>query len=361
VILVAIYLTSVVAPFNQFKVPPILPVLMEEFQINLTQAGALMSVLAVVGLVMALPAGIILQRLGPKITALVAMGSLAAGSALGALSGNYSTLLASRVIEGVGIGLISVAAPATIAMWFPPARQGTPMGIWATWVPVGTVVVYNLAPLLANSLGWQAVWWIGVAFAMVMAFFSGLLLRLPPGDQEGSPDRPEGQDLRKALANRDIWLLAFEFACFNLVLIGLGTYYPTFLNEVRGYPLGQAAFIASLSSLVVLVSAPLAGLFSDRAGSRRLFFSLPFLAIAVLFLFPFHAVGWQIPAMMVVMGVITGAIPTATFAAAPEIMRRPQWAGLGLAAVLVGQNLGLLAGPVIFSQLINGLGWAMAV
>jgi MFS family permease len=337
-----------------------MPVMMEAFQIDLAQAGLLMSSLALVGLVLALPAGIILQRLGPKVTVLIALGSMAAGSTLGALAGSFGVLMISRVIEGAGMGLIGVAAPATIAMWFPPDRQGAPMGIWATWVPVGTVVMYILAPRLASSAGWQSVWWVGVAFALVMMFFSGLLLRRPPVEGPADPTGPAALDLRKALANRDIWLLALEFACFNLALVALGTFYPTFLNQVRGYSLGQAAFLSSLGTMVVLVSAPLAGWLSDRIGSRRLVFSIPFLAAAVLFAFPFHVTGWQIAALQITMGMLVGAIPTATFAAAPEIMRKPQWAGLGLAVVLVGQYLGQLVGPVMFGQIANSLGWAVA-
>jgi MFS family permease len=220
--------------------------------------------------------------------------------------------------------------------------------------------MYILAPQLAGSLGWQSVWWAGVVFAVVMVLFSGLLLRRRPVEGPVDPAGPAALDLRKALANWNIWLLALEFACFNLALVALGTYYPTFLNEVRGYPLGQAAFLSSLGTMVVLVSAPLAGWLSDRIGSRRLVFSIPFLAAAVLFALPFHVTGWQIPAFQITLGILTGAIPTATFAAAPEIMRKPQWAGLGLAVVLVGQYLGQLVGPVLFSQIANNLGWAMA-
>ena len=95
VILAVVYLASVVAPFNQFKVPPIMPVLMDEFKINLAQAGALMSLIAVTGLLLALPAGISLQRSGPKITVVAALGSMALGAVLGALSGSIAVLLTS--------------------------------------------------------------------------------------------------------------------------------------------------------------------------------------------------------------------------------------------------------------------------
>ena len=360
VILAVVYLASVAGAFNQFKIPPIMPVLMETFQIDLTQAGLLMSSVAMIGLVLALPAGIILQRFGSKITTLLALALMAAGSVMGLVSGNYVLLLISRVFEGAGIGLIGVAAPATITLWFPPEKQGTPMGIWATWVPVGSVMAYNMSPVLAPALGWQAVWWIGAGFAVLMMLISAWLIRQPPVAKTAVAHVQEFPSLREALANRNLWLLAAAFACFNLALVSIGTYYPTFLNQVRGYPLAQAAFISSIITILVLFSAPVAGWISDRIGSRRLVFSLPFLAVAVSLIFPFQVTGWQIIALMAVQGLIVGAIPTAIFAAVSEVMRKPEWAGLGLAVILIGQNFGQLFGPILFGEIVQRSGWLTA-
>ena len=74
-----------------------MPVLMQTFQIDLTQAGLLMSIIAIIGLMLALPTGIILQRLGPKVTLLIALGLTAIGAGIGALSENFTGLLTSRV------------------------------------------------------------------------------------------------------------------------------------------------------------------------------------------------------------------------------------------------------------------------
>lgn len=367
VILAVVYFASVVAPLNQFLVPPIMPLLMEEFAINLAQAGFLMSYVAIIGLVIALPAGIFLQRWGSRTTGLIALGCIAAGAAMGALVESFVLLLASRIIVGAGIGLISVVAPATISMWFPPEKQGGPLGIWATWVPVGSVLMYVIAPPLASAFGWQSVWWLGAGFALLMMVFYAALVRQPPGPVETAAPDPAQADtpgaisgLRKSLANRDIWLLAAEFACFSLALVSIGTYYPTFLNEVRGLPLEQAAVVASIGTAVVLISAPLGGWLSDRIGSRRLVFSLPYLGLAVLMLFPFTATGGWIVVIMLIQGFLAGGIATATFAAAPEVMRRPQLAGLGLAVVLIGQNIGQVVGPIIFGQAVSSLGWPAA-
>ena len=360
VILAVVYLASVAAAFDQFKIPPIMPVLMDTFHIDLTQAGLLMSSIAMIGLVLALPAGIILQRYGSKLITLSALALMAAGSVMGVLSGNYVLLLISRLLEGAGIGLIGVAAPATITMWFPPEKQGTPMGIWATWVPVGSVIAYNLSPRLAPVLGWEAVWWVGAGFAVFMMLLSAWLLRQPPAVKTAVAPAQETPNLREVLSNRNLWLLASAFACFNLTLVSIGTYYPTFLNQVRGYPLAQAAFISSIITFVVLFSAPLAGWISDRIGSRRLVFSLPFLAVTVSLLFPFQVTGWQIIALMVVQGLIVGAIPSAIFAAVSEVMRKPEWAGLGLAVILMGQNFGQLFGPILFGEIVQRSGWLTA-
>lgn len=363
VILVAVYLASVAAPLNQAKAPPILPVLMGAFQLNLGQAGMLISVFAITGILLALPAGLILQRLGSKTTGLVALSCLASGSVLGALSTQVGVLLFSRVIEGVGMGLIGVVAPAAIAAWFPPEKQGAPMGIWATWVPVGTITMYLLAPRLATGMGWQIVWWSAAVFTLAAMLVYGLLVREPAAASTEPGAKGAGReiiDLRKALANRNIWLLGLCFVFFNLVFISVGTYYPTFLSEVRGYSLADAASIASVSTLLVLFSAPFAGWLSDRLNSRRLVFTLPMVGVAILMLLPFRVTGWQIYALMASIGLLAGAVPTAIFSAAPEVMKDARLAGVGLSVIMLGQNLGIFIGPMLFGALVKSQGWAAA-
>ena len=58
---------------------------------------------------------------------------------------------------------------------------------------------------------------------------------------------------------------------------------------------------------------------------------------------------------------MVGAVPTATFAAAPEVMKISQLAGLSLAVIMVGQNLGMFVAPVLFGKSIESIGWVTAV
>ena len=140
---------------------------------------------------------------------------------------------------------------------------------------------------------------------------------------------------------------------------GISTF-PTLLAAERDYSLAQAGLIASLSTIAALGSAPLAGWLSDRIGSRRLFVAIPFLVVAGMMALPFHLTGWSLYALMVLLRLISAAIPIATFAAAPEVMGNPRLAGIGLAVVALGMNLGIVIGPIFFGMLVEIMGWAMA-
>ena len=250
VILLVVFLASVAAPLNQFKVPPVMPVLIQTFNLDLASAGMMMSIFSITGLLLALPAGFILQRFGPKAAGLVAVGFLVVGAAMGALSGSAGLLLASRLVEGGGMGLIAVVGPAAIAMWFPAERRGMPMGLWATWVPLGSVIMYVVAPALTTAYSWQSVWWLGAAFALLAFVLYGVFYRQPgvQGTGTAADQAEKPPDLRKAMANRSIWLLSLEFMCFNAASLAIGTFYPTYLNTVRSYALNSASFAASLAA-----------------------------------------------------------------------------------------------------------------
>src|SRR5512134_3905855 len=123
--MLAVYLAGVAVALNLSKVPPVMQVLIEQLNVDTTTGGWLMSAFAVAGLILGLPAAVMLGRWGPKISGMIALGCTILGSTLGALATGPAGLLAGRAVEGVGMGLITVVAPAVISMWFPPEQRGT--------------------------------------------------------------------------------------------------------------------------------------------------------------------------------------------------------------------------------------------
>ena len=362
-ILAVLCVVSVASSLNQFKVPPVLPVLIRDFNLSLGNSGMLMSAFSVTGLLLALPAGFILQRLGPRFTGLIAVGAVSFGSVLGTFSTSVPVMLTSRFIEGAGLGLITVVAPATIALWFPEARRGTPLGIWTTCMPFGGILTLNLAPRLASLGGWQLVWKVGALFSLAALILFWLLFRMPRDTGDKQPGRREDSMLSgygRAMLNRSLWLIALQFICFNAVCLALGTYFPTFLNTVRGHPLSTAAFISSLSTIMALFSQPFGGWLSDRLGVRRRLVVASSLLLAPISVALFLATGWLVPALMATFGLVAGITVPAIFAAVPEVMGSPRLAGPGMAVLALGQNLGMFIGPILFGMLADSAGWTGA-
>ena len=142
------------------------------------------------GFVLAIPAGYILKKFGIKVTGLIAVGSVTIGSVLGALAAvpsGIAMLYAGRFIEGMGMGLIMVAAPVAISIWFPPNNRALPTGLWASCVGVGNVVTLIFAPMIMVSGGgapdWHRVWWACAAYSAASFIIFALLFRMPKKEE----------------------------------------------------------------------------------------------------------------------------------------------------------------------------------
>jgi len=337
-------------------------VLMDAFRVDIAQASSLMSVFAVTGLVLALPAGLVLSRFGPLATGVVASAAVILGSVLAASASSFDVLLAGRAVQGIGMGLVGVTAPAVVAAAFPPERRGTPMGIWAMWVPVGSLLMYLVGPTLAVSAGWPAVWWLTAGLAVVglvawVAVLGAAGLRGAPG---GGSTGQAIADLRTGLAGRDIWLLVVVFALFATANGAANTFISVFLTKERGFDVAGAAAISSLAMAGMAVGSLASGVLGDRLGSRRRVYTAALLLSAPMVVLPYVIVGPALALTLFAFGVVVGAIPSAIFSSVPDAVPHPRLAGAGMAGIMLGQNAGFVVGPIAFAALLPALGWPVA-
>ena len=92
------------------KVPPALPLLRADLGLTLIESGWIQTLLYTIGAAAGVFFGVLAERTGVKRAALAGLGLMVAGGLLGALAGGHPTLLAVRVLEGVGFLLFVVAA-----------------------------------------------------------------------------------------------------------------------------------------------------------------------------------------------------------------------------------------------------------
>ena len=295
-------LAGVAATVNQFKVPPALPTLLPALGLDMASGGWLMSVFSVSAVVLSIPAALLLHRVGLKKAVIAALACVAGGSALGAVAGDATMLLASRLIEGIGMSVIAVASPALISLWFEPRERGLPMGIWAAWVPAGSVLMLNAAPTLEGAFGWRGIWWAGTMFALLVLAIFALLARLPRDGQEHEvpPQQVAPLALAGSLRNPAGWLLALTFGVFAFSQLGYTTWAPSFLSEALPLSAATASFYTSLIFLSGIVANLTAGLAINHIPHRPalLVFAMAVTAVLLWWSFRLGAVGLVVPYML---------------------------------------------------------------
>lgn len=375
VVLFALYMATLAAPLNLFKLPPVMTTIQKAFGMSMSDAGDLMSIFSIMGFVLAIPAGYILKRFGIKLTGLFAVGSVTIGSALGAIAETSRMLFVGRFIEGVGMGLIMVAAPLAISLWFPAEKRALPTGLWASSVGIGNIVTLILAPTMAVSYGWRSVWWAGAGFSALAFVLFAVLFRMPRKEEMYETPAPatagskpeESPSLLKGMANSSFWMISIAFGCYNLVVMALCSFLPAFLEVVRGYSLTfergvlmNASFVTAFIMLASIFSGPGGGHISDRIGKRKAIVLISYVLMTLTFVLPFTVTGWMIPAYMLIFGIVGGPIAPVLLASVPEVATKPQLIGIGMSVAALGQNIGMYIGPTLFSRIQEAQGWATA-
>ncbi len=366
--LAVIYFASFMAPITQFKVPPLASWLIPEYGIDAVTFGYLMSGLSIIGVILAFPAAFICRRFGLKKTMIISVAALALGSLISALANSVAFLMIARMVEGIGIGLIGVAAPSCVSVWFPDKTRGLALGIWATWMPVGITVMFNIAPSMAMSFGWHSVLWICFALCAIALVVFALAYRVPSKEKEDAlAVTGSMSEAFKLLKNNSIWILGITFFVFNFLQIGvINSFYNTFLETERGMDPAIAASLTSVTTILSIFTVSGAGVISDRTktGHRRYWLMACYALFIVAFLLAWNtgegadATMWGFILVCAIAGGLGGGI---TRPMAPIIMGdSPAGAVMGMGVLQFFQNLGAAVGAPLFGLGIETLGWSTA-
>ena len=168
-IMLIVFLAGIAMAWAQNKVVPVIDIVQVQLNVGMSVAGWISSIFCVMGIVLALPAAGMMRKMGVKASGILALGATIVGTLIGIFAPNEVILLISRVIEGFGLGLISVIAPAVISMWFRPEERGLPMGIWGAWQMVAQAGTFLFAGNILGLFGgdWKGLWWVGLILLIV--------------------------------------------------------------------------------------------------------------------------------------------------------------------------------------------------
>ncbi len=237
-----------------------LPSVARGLHVSSSSTATLLSAYFVAYALLLFPGGRLVDRLGARRVALLGLTVFAVGAALGAVASTLGFLIATRVLQGAGAGLVSPAALAGAVSGFPAERRGAALGIWGASAGVANLVGPLLGGLLTVAFGWRAAWWALVPLALA----SGLAVaRHVP-----SIVHELGERSRRSILNRTVVAAAVTAGLTFAVMIGTFYLAEQYLQRVVGYSALGASAVLVVVALLVGAAAPLAGRLADRNGER---------------------------------------------------------------------------------------------
>jgi len=233
---------------DKLVIGPLTSAIMEDFQINEAQMGAVSSLAIVVASLLYPAWGYLYDRFARA--RLLALASFIWGSTtwLNALAPTYPAFMATRSSTGIDDssypGLYSL-----LADYFGPEARGRVYGVMQMSGPLGFMLGTVLATALGGTLGWRRVFFITGGAGIVIAALILLVVReRPRGSAEPEMEglevigtyRIDRKALRKLLRVRSLPLLMaqgfFGVFAWNVLVFWFFRY----LETERGYSPGQA-------------------------------------------------------------------------------------------------------------------------
>ncbi|WP_084038851.1 MFS transporter [Demequina sp. NBRC 110053] len=281
-----------------------------------------------------LPAGVLLDRFGPR--RMLAFGSLmmGVGQLALALADNLWWAIAARALIGAGDAPVFIAATRLVSEWFPPRRAPLMVQMVGMLGQVGQIASAIPVAWLLHESGWSAAFSILAALGIAAAAIALWQIRMPlsddghhavpsvpgasgevaPAGRASSPQRTDApvtvwDAVRAPGVRLGFWTHWTGLFPANTVAFLWGV---PFFVQGQGLSAAQASGLLTLLVVTNLVSAPIIGALTARHPLRRSWLSLGTatamaLAWATVLIPAEPRPLWHLAALVVVLGLCNPA------------------------------------------------------
>jgi len=244
----------------------------EELDFSPAGLGAAVAIYFGVSALTSVPAGAVVERYGPAVTARAAIVLSAASLlAIAVAARSYPALVALLAASAAANGLGQLASNASLTR-VPAGRQGLSFGIKQAAIPAATLLAGASVPAVALTLGWR---W---AFVIAAVAAAGALALVPPDGGKSQRTRMTEAGDRATKPTASLASLYRSDALGALVVIGaavalgaaaagsLGTFLVD-SSVSRGLAPGLAGLTLALGSVACLAARVGGGWLVDRRGA----------------------------------------------------------------------------------------------
>ena len=355
ILIIAIFLNFCTWAFL-FITPPMETILSANLHISHFQTSLLFSAPILMIVLVAIPAGIIADRIGLKRA--IGIGAIIAciGAVLRGTASTYSGLLIFSLIFGFGMGWTFANLPKLARSCSSSQQTSFVMGIingFGLLGGIGTalaITVPLIYPLTNSYHGVFYVWSVPLLIATILWW---IIVREPPcPSAEIESKQTESVGLKQVLKDKTLWLLAFILLLHNIFFYTWSGWLPTYLLQ-KGVSLGLSGLLTSVMLWVgipTVILVPM--LFSKTNISKRLLIWVPSLIFAFLAIWIIYASEFAIWFIMVIAGIINILRFNTLLSLPVEIMPKKHAGVAGGVVVAIGY-IGAVIGPTMAGQILD--------
>ena len=172
VILIAINLSSFLAPFMASSVNIALPTIGKEFNVGAIGLGWVATSYILSAAIFLVPFGRLGDIYGRKRIFSYGIIVYTLASLLLGFSISSEMLISLRILQGIGVSMMFSTAVAILTSVFPASERGKVLGINVATVYVGLSLGPTLGGLLTQNLGWRSIFFVNVPLGLLIIIFT---------------------------------------------------------------------------------------------------------------------------------------------------------------------------------------------
>lgn len=176
IMLIVLVFGTFVTVLNQTVVAPALPSIMSEMRVDAAVAQWLTTGFTLVNAIMVPITAFLTDRFTTRRLFLASMALFTAGTALAAWGPNFPVLLAGRLVQAAGAGIL-MPLVMTVLMWtFPIDRRGTAMGVFGIVIAFAPAAGPTVAGIIIDQANWHVMFWIIAVLCAAVIVFAAFAL-----------------------------------------------------------------------------------------------------------------------------------------------------------------------------------------
>ncbi len=356
IIIIAIILNFCTWAFL-FVTPPMGTILSADLHISHFQTSLLFSAPILMIVIVAIPAGIIADKIGLKRAIGIGVIIACIGAVLRGTASTYSGLLIFSLIFVFGMGWTFANLPKLARSCSSGQQTSFVMGIingFGLLAGIGTALAITVPLIYPLTNSYQGVFYMWSVPLLIATILWWIVVREPPCPSPEIESEQTGSvvGLKDVLKDKTLWLLAFILLLHNIFFYTWSGWLPTYLLQ-KGASLGISGLLTSVMLWVgvpTVILVPM--LFSRTNISKRLLIWVPSLIFAFLAIWILYASGLSIWIIMAVAGIINILRFNTLLSLPVEIMPKEHAGVAGGVVVAIGY-IGAVIGPSMTGQILD--------